>query len=223
MPFLVTNYELERTVGSGKPTPETLNFILAEATLNCTVKVPPVNEGEYVRYRIKGRDPSSNWADTSNVASLAGPPSPFKTKLSTGAIVGIAIGSTILLIIIIIIIICLCCPVEAKRKRREATRKVRGVFKSSDKKKTTNETTVQRFEPPSNSVWQSPTVNYDSSVNKRNSDVHIEPTPQVEIRQKAADPATSSTRGSERIYFGQEDIKQMKHGSRSETYSERFV
>lgn len=220
MLLLVTFYELERTVGS-ESTKTTKSFTNSEAiTLNWEVEVPSVNEGEYVRYRIRSRDSSSNFGDTSNVVSLAGPPLPVNVNLSTGAIVGIVIGSIILLIIIVIIIFCLCCPVEAKRKKRAATRKIQGVFKSKDKNKN-NTAPIPRYEPPTTS-WQSPVVNNEIPVNRRDSDVHIEPQTQVEIRQKKAGSTAESNRGSERIYFGQEDLRQMKKGSRSETYSERF-
>lgn len=204
------------------PSTKTSSFSSVNGTLSWTIDVPvdQVNQGEYVRYRLQGRDSSDNWAELSNVVSLAGPAS-YDNNLSAGAIAGIVIGVFLLLIILLIILVCCCCPVEAKRRKRQATRQVQQLFKTKDKNKQT-ETATSRYQPPSN-AWQSPVMQQitDSPVMRQSSDSYVDHQAQVEVRQKSVDPATASTRGSERIYFGQEDIDRMTLGPRSETYSER--
>ena len=209
----MTRYKLERVIGSEVYVSQSTHSVGADGRINMTVDVPAVNEGEYVKYRVFGIDSFSNAADTSNVVSLAGPPL-ATGGLSTAAMWGlIGAGIAILLIILIIILIRCCCPVEASRKKRQATRKMRKLFKM-DKKKETNDAPVTRYQPPP-VVWQSATL-----TDRRESESSAEGQVQVEIRQRTADPPASN-RGSERIYFGQEDIDRMTNGPRSDTYSDR--
>ncbi len=213
---------LESVLGSEVITssrPETLSVV--DGLVNKTVDVPSVGEGQYVKYRVWGVDSFNNAAETSNVVTLAGP-APPTGGLSTAAMWGlIGAGIAILLIILIVVLIRCCCPVEARRKRRQATRKMRQCFSRDKTDSSSRDEAVTRYQPPP-VVWQSPSVRDAAASAKRDSESSDERPVSVEIRQKAVDPSSASIRGSERIYFGQEDIERMTNGPRSETYSERF-
>lgn len=182
-------------------------------SVNLTVTVPQVSEGQYVRYRIQGRE-SSNYGEPSNTVSLAGPPPLSSGGLSTAATWGI-VGAVIALLIILLVIflICYCCPAEARRKKRQAADTVNQIFKSKGKNKSA--TTVARYQPPSHPSWQSPDIHQEEDP------AVLDHPAQVEIRFHGDDPLPASTRTSERIYFGQEDIERMRTGPRSATYSEK--
>ncbi len=211
------------------------SLAVVDGTVNVTVQVPSVNEGEYVKYRVRGRDSSVNYGEVSNVVSLAGP-APPSGGLSTAGLWAI-IGTFIALVVIILIIVLIrcCCPVEAKRRKKQAQRKIRQLFSSSDTStRRAEDTPVTRYHspPPPVQSWQSSDINRDggdppavrreSHLSSSSSDkVRPQQQPQVEVRQKKANPAPGSIQGSERIYFGREDIDRMTTGQRSETYSER--
>jgi hypothetical protein len=122
-----------------------------------TVQVPSVNEGEYVKYRVQGRDSSVNYGEVSNVVSLTGPTPVLPTGgLSTAGLWAI-IGTFIALVVIILIIILIrcCCPVEAKRRKRQAQRKMRNLFSSSDTStRRAEETPVPIYISPSAPTFQ---------------------------------------------------------------------
>jgi calcium-activated chloride channel regulator 4 len=128
-----------------------------DGTVNMTVQVPSVNEGEYVKYRVQGRDSSVNYGEVSNVVSLAGPtPVPPTGGLSTAGLWAI-IGTFIALVVIILIIVVIrcCCPVEAKRRKREAQSKIRQLFSSSDTAtRRAEETPVPIYISPSAPTFQ---------------------------------------------------------------------
>lgn len=225
----VTRYTLYQAVGSADYN-YTEYTVTTDAMAYLTVQVPYLYEGEIVKYRIAGKDSSNNMAEHSNVVSMAGP------ALRTGgissstmwALIGVAIA--ILLIILIMVLIRWCCPVEAKRKQRQATRKMRQLFSSSDKAAKRVETvpaTRYQSPPPTIQQWSSPTISQHGDLPdaRRNSYSSADRQPQVELRQQSAAPVRTSTYGSERIYFGQEDIDRMTAGPvpRSETYSERCL
>lgn len=213
------------------------SLAIVDGTVNVTVQVPSVNDGEYVKYRVQGRDSSAIYGEVSNVVSLAGP-APATGGLSTAGMWAI-IGTFIALFVIILIIVLIrcCCPVEAKRRKRQAQRKIRNLFSRSDTAtRRAEETPVTRYQspPPPVQPWQSsermsrdgrdpPAVRResDSSTSSSSDQVRHPQQPQVEIRQKEANPAPGSIQGSERIYFGREDIDRMTTGHHSETYSER--
>ncbi|XP_057365303.1 calcium-activated chloride channel regulator 1-like isoform X2 [Daphnia carinata] len=224
---IVTRFRLYQSIGSAESNyTEFTTPVNADGSVNLTVQVPHLQDGEYVKYRVVGKDSSNNMADPSNVVSMAGP------VLRTGgisnsamwALIGVAIA--ILVIILIIVLIRCCCPVEAKRRQRQAKRKVRQWFSFGDKTaKRTDTAPSTRYQspPPTIQQWNSPTINQDgeSPAVRSGSDASTTPQPEVELRQKTAAPARTSTYGSERIYFGQEDIDRMVSGPRSETYSEK--
>jgi hypothetical protein len=226
--YPVTAYRLLWTVGSVENKKD-YPLSVVEGTVNLTVEVPSVNEGEYVKYRVQSRDSSGNYGEVSNVVSMAGPAPPTSALSSSAmwALIGTAIA--LFVIILIIILIRCCCPVSAKRKQRQAQRKIRKLFSSKDKATTRVENTpATRYQPPSVQQWQSPTISRDGdppAATRRESDSSNERQQQqvqVEIRQKKTNPAPGSIQGSERIYFGKEDIDRMTIGPRSKTYSERY-
>ncbi|KAK4030097.1 hypothetical protein OUZ56_023054 [Daphnia magna] len=224
---IVTRFRLYQSIGSADSNfTEYTTPINADGSVNLTVQVPYLFEGEYVKYRVAGKDSSNNMADPSNVVSMTGPP--FRTggisNSTMWALIGVAIA--ILLIILIIVLTRWCCPVEAKRRQRQAKRKMRQWFSCGDKtakRADTAPTTRYQSPPPTIEQWNSPTISQDGELPAVRSDSNASttPQPQVELRQKTADPVRTSTYGSERIYFGQEDIDRIKSGPRSETYSER--
>lgn len=225
----VTRFRLYQSIGSADSNfTEYTTPINADGSVNLTVQVPYLSEGEYVKYRVAGKDSSNNMADPSNVVSMTGPP--FRTggisNSTMWALIGVAIA--ILLIILIIVLTRWCCPVEAKRRQRQAKRKMRQWFSCGDKtakRADTAPTTRYQSPPPTIEQWNSPTISQDGELPAVRSDSNASttPQPQVELRQKTADPVRTSTYGSERIYFGQEDIDRIKSGPRSETYSERCL
>lgn len=211
---------MEEVVGTRNPQSRTYTVVSVDGLARLAVTVPTAYEGETVRYRVQGRDSSGNFAESSNAVSLAGPAPPSR-NLSTAGFWGLIGGAiALLLIILVIILVCCCCPVAARRRKRQATKTVQQIFKSNSKK---NDTAVTRYQPPVNS-WQSPAIQPDDDLSppdRRESTSTIDRPVQVEIRHKSADPGAASTRSSERIYFGQEDIERMRMGPRSATYSER--
>ncbi|EFX81284.1 hypothetical protein DAPPUDRAFT_317777 [Daphnia pulex] len=233
----VTHYRLERSIGTRETvTKDYPSLAIVDGTVNVTVDVPSVNEGEYVKYRVQGRDSSFNYGEVSNVVSLAGP-APSTGGLSTAGLWAI-IGTFIALVVInlIIVLIRCCCPVEAKRRKRQAQRKMRNLFSSNDTatRRQTEDTPVTRYQspPPPVQSWTSSDLNRDGGdppAVRRKSDssssssdkVRPQQQPQVEVRQTKANPAPGSIQGSERIYFGREDIDRMTTGQHSEPYSER--
>lgn len=234
--YPVTHYRLERSIDTRETvTTDYPSLAIVDGTVNVTVDVPSVNEGKYVKYRVQSQDSSFNYGEVSNVVSLAGP-APSTGGLSTAGLWAI-IGTFIALvdIILIIVLIRCCCPVEAKRRKRQAQRKMRNLFSSNDTAtRRAEDTPVTRYQspPPPVQTWTSsdlnrdggdpPAVRRESHSSSSSSDkVRPQQQPQVEVRQTKANPVPGSIQGSERIYFGREDIDRMTTGQRSEPYSER--
>jgi calcium-activated chloride channel regulator 4 len=131
------------------------SLAVVDGTVSVTVQVPSVNDGEYVKYRVQGRDSSVNYGEVSNVVSLAGP-APSTGGLSTAGLWAI-IGTFIALVVIILIIVLIrcCCLVEAKRRKRQAQRKMRNLFSSSDTStRRAEETPVPIYISPSAPTFQ---------------------------------------------------------------------
>ncbi|XP_057365444.2 calcium-activated chloride channel regulator 1-like [Daphnia carinata] len=159
---IVTRFRLYQSIGSAESNYTEFNKPAnADGSVNLTVQVPHLQDGEYVKYRIVGKDSSNNMADPSNVVSMAGP------ALRTGgisnsamwALIGGAIA--ILVIILIIVLIRCCCPDEAKRRQREARRRGRqwvsfgnGTARRADMAPTTR----YQSPPPTIQQWNSPTI-----------------------------------------------------------------
>lgn len=246
----VTRFKMERIIGTETPTPQEFTVLASNETsfLTFTDEVPDVAEGQHVRYRIQSRNALS-WADTSNVASLAGPAVPTGGLSEAGKWALIGVGIAILVIILIIILICCCCPVKARRQKNKAARKMRRMFKkdkNKDERDGSMTREVTRYQPPNNNYsWQSPSIDRvetKTTIERRNSkDSFDSDRNQVELRQKAANPSANNNaaRTSER-YFDHDDIQHMaaanrqsdgydvighipvNHHKDQETYSERY-
>ncbi|XP_046463206.1 calcium-activated chloride channel regulator 4A-like [Daphnia pulex] len=148
----VTYYRLERSIDTRETvTTDYPSLAIVDGTVNLTVQVPSVNEGEYVKYRVQGRDSSLNYGEVSNVVSLAGP-APSTGGLSTAGLWAI-IGTFIALVVIILVIVLIrcCCPVEAKRRKRQ----MRNLFSSNDSAtRRAEDTPVPIFLSPSAPTFQ---------------------------------------------------------------------
>lgn len=180
----------------------------ANGRLNYSTKVPPVDAGSYVSYRIYGIDGSNNKGRSSNTMTVMGPLPPVGLSATAWGLIGA--GIVLAVILITIFLVWYLCPDKARARKRQATKRVREILEMPAKQ-SSNESSGAGQRRDDHHEWRTvESLAVQSSAQRAG---------QRPKSTSSSITASASVQGSERIYFGQRDIDEMTSGRRSDNGS----
>ncbi|KAI9559851.1 hypothetical protein GHT06_013858 [Daphnia sinensis] len=164
---IVTRFRLYQSIGSAESNyTEYTKPVNANGSVNLTVEVPYLFEGEYVKYRVVGKDSSNNMADPSNVVSIAG--SAVQTRGISNPTMWALIGTTMAIFFAVFFIILrrLCCPADTQGRQRQITHDVSQWVSFGRTARRADTAPTTRYQSPSPTIqqWNSPTISHEYDV-----------------------------------------------------------